>query len=77
MVSTGLFALSGVIATSLYLTHKRTNSMANNLKFNTILNQDDLNTYTKTEEKNETPSMNVTTFDGIPIIKKPPIPNWK
>ena len=37
----------------------------------------DLNTYTKTETKNEPLSMNVTTFNGIPIIKHPSIPNWK
>ena len=37
----------------------------------------DLNTYTRTETKNEPLSMNVTTFNGIPIIKKPPISNWK
>ena len=77
IVSTGIFALSGVIATSLYLTYRKINDKAHNLKFNTILNQKDLNTYTKTEKNNKNPSMNITTFDGIPIIKKPPIPNWK
>lgn len=35
----------------------------------------DLNTYTVEEKENI--SMNITTFNGIPIIKQPPISGWK
>jgi hypothetical protein len=38
--------------------------------------QADLNTYTLVEDKPNIP-MNVTTFDGIPVIKQPPISDWK
>ena len=36
----------------------------------------DLNTYTATSDKTNI-TMNVTTFNGIPIIKQPPISDWK
>ena len=36
----------------------------------------DLNTYTATEEKTNI-FMNITTFNGIPIIKQPPLNGWK
>ena len=36
----------------------------------------DLNTYTATEEKTNI-FMNITTFNGIPIIKQPPLSGWK
>ena len=36
----------------------------------------DLNTYTAAEEKTNI-FMNITTFDGIPVIKQPPLNGWK
>lgn len=50
---------------------------ANELNNTANLNEKDLTNYTKLEDKNLTYQMNITTFDGIPIIKHPPINDWK
>jgi hypothetical protein len=39
-------------------------------------NENDLNNYLVTEPKNEV-VLDVSTFNGIPIIKQPPISNWR
>jgi hypothetical protein len=76
-VSTGLFALSGIVTSSLYISYQKNIIGTNKLKFNTILNENDLNTFIKTEAKNETLHMDITTYNGLPFIKHPPIPGWR
>lgn len=75
-ISTGLLALSGVITGSLYISYQKKAMGATNLNFNAILNENDLNTYTAIEAKSEM-VMYVSTFNGIPIIKQPPITDWR
>ena len=76
-ILTGTGFLCGMISLGLYTIKEDYVKKANKLKNNADLNENDLNNYIQTEKNNEPLSMNITTFDGIPIIKKPPIPNWK
>lgn len=78
-LSLGSLILCGVmsiIAGTLYLTYLGLNGKASDLEVSAKLNQDDLNSYTKIEEKNQY-DMNITTFDGLPVIKQPPVDDWR
>ena len=76
-ILTGTGFVCGMIGLGLYTIKEDYVKKANKLKNNADLNENDLNNYIQTEGKNEPLSMNITTFDGIPIIKHPSIPNWK
>jgi len=56
--------------------YNKLNKEANTLITDATSCEADLNTYTVTEPKDEI-IMNITTFNGIPIIKQPPINGWK
>jgi hypothetical protein len=69
-------AVSIVVTWELYHNYNKINKKANDLATSANNNEADLTTYTKIEEKHET-IMNITTFEGIPVIKQPPIIDWR
>ena len=80
LVITGAFAILaftiGVILLELNSAYNDLNVESHELINEADSCEKDLNTYTTTEEKTNI-TMNVTTFDGIPIIKQPPLSDWK
>jgi hypothetical protein len=80
LVIAGSFAILtftiGIILIELNSAYNKLNKEANTLITDANSCEADLNTYTATEPKNEI-IMNITTFNGIPIIKQPPINGWK
>lgn len=66
----------GSVSMVLLKVYDKFTNMANKLESSAGLNEKDLNTYTKIEEKIPY-NMNITTFDGIPIVKQPPVNDWK
>jgi len=71
-----LSSISGIIGAELYLSSNNLNDEAKGLEIVAANSQKDLNYYTCTDELKHL-DMNVTTFEDIPIVKKPPVTNWK
>jgi len=76
-----ILGVTGLIVAALMITggifnelYEMNKDSANGLESYANDSQNDLNCYTKNLPKN---SMNVTTFNGIPIVNQTPIPNWK
>jgi hypothetical protein len=72
---TGTAGVVGIIGGILYGIYKSYEDKANELENSANLNKQDLTNYTKLDER--VYNMNVSVFEGIPTIKKPPINNWK
>jgi hypothetical protein len=71
-----LTLLLGTTAGILYGVGKYKENKANAIEKSAKLDQEDLNQYTEIGPNGMT-KMNVTTFDGIPIVKHPPVDDWK
>lgn len=69
--------LLGIIDTHVFVAWINDNDMARML--NNQANEEtlDLDYYTCTEEQNEPLIMDISTFEDIPILKQPPIADWK
>ena len=71
-----LCGVMSIIAGTLYLTYLGLDGKFTELYTSAKLNENDLNSYTVIAEKNKI-EMNITTFDGLPVIKQPPVDDWK
>jgi hypothetical protein len=71
-----LTVLLGTTAGILYGVGKYKENKANAIEKSAKLDQEDLNQYTEIGPNGMT-KMNVNTFDGIPIVKHPPVDDWK
>ena len=66
----------GFVCITLLAIDNNINDNADKLENSAKFNQEDLNTYTYIEPRIPY-NMNITTFDGIPVVKQPPVNDWR